>query len=109
MTRAAQRRDEHPVVRLRIGINVDGTRFDAPCFTRFGRDIFRQPDPVSNDFGAAWLRRHLAPAISKSPREFHERLPTHIDTTLVPVRPGVVLINPYRPCLDQTLNVLHEN
>jgi len=83
--------------------------FDAACFTRFGRDIFWQPDLVSNDFGAEWLRRHLGPEFRIHRSRFRERLPTHIDTTLVPVRPGVVLTNTHRPCLDQTLKLFHEN
>jgi len=83
--------------------------FDAACFTRFGRDIFWQPDLVSNDFGAEWLRRHLGPEFRIHRSRFRERLPTHIYTTLVPVRPGVVLTNTHRPCLDQTLKLCHEN
>ncbi|HLK63412.1 MAG TPA: hypothetical protein VKU19_08230 [Bryobacteraceae bacterium] len=83
--------------------------FDAACFTRFGRDIFWQPDLVSNDFGAEWLRRHLGPQFRIHRARFREPLPTHIDTTLVPVRPGVVLTNPHRPCVDHTLELFHEN
>ena len=62
--------------------------FDAACFARFGRDIFWQPDLVSNDFGAEWLRRHLGPGFRIHRITFREPTPTHIDTTLVPVRPG---------------------
>ena len=72
--------------------------FDAACFARFGRDIFWQPDLVSNDFGVEWLRRHLGPEFRIHRIEFRERTPTHIDTTLVPIRPGLVLTNPERPC-----------
>ena len=74
--------------------------FDAACFARCGRDIFWKPDLVSNHFGAQWLRRHLGPAFRIHRVTFRERTPTHIDTTLVPVRPGLVLINPERPCTD---------
>jgi glycine amidinotransferase len=83
--------------------------FDAACFMRFGRDIFWQPDMVSNDFGAAWLQRHLGPEFRIHRIAFREPLPTHIDTTLVPIRPGLVLTNPARPCLDNSLNVFIEN
>jgi glycine amidinotransferase len=83
--------------------------FDAACFARFGRDIFWQPDLVSNDFGAEWLRRHLGPKFRIHRIEFRERTPTHIDTTLVPIRPGLVLINPERPCTNGLLDLFTAN
>ncbi len=83
--------------------------FDAACFTRMGRDIFWQPDLVSNDFGAAWLQRHLGSEFRVHAIRFDEKLPTHIDTTLVPLCPGLVLTNPARPCLDRGLQIFHQN
>ena len=83
--------------------------FDAASFVRFGRDIFWQPDLVSNQFGADWLQRHLGPGFRIHRARFRERFPTHIGTTLVPVRPGLVLINPDRPCVDGTLDVFEAN
>jgi glycine amidinotransferase len=83
--------------------------FDAACFARFGRDIFWQPDLVSNAFGAEWLQRHLGPGFRIHRIEFRERFPTHIDTTLVPVRPGLVLVNPQRPCTSGALDLFTAN
>lgn len=83
--------------------------FDAACFARFGRDIFWRPDLVSNAFGAEWLQRHLGSAFRVHRAAFREALPTHIDTTLVPVRPGLVLANPSRPCLDGTMDLFAAN
>jgi glycine amidinotransferase len=83
--------------------------FDAACFARCGRDIFWRPDLVSNEFGAEWLSRHLGPSFRVHRAEFRERLPTHIDTTLVPVRPGLVLVNPERPCLNGALGLFTAN
>jgi glycine amidinotransferase len=83
--------------------------FDAACFTRCGRDIFWQPDLVSNAFGAEWLSRHLGPDFRLHTARFSCSTPTHIDTTLVPIRPGLVLINPERPCMDDTLNLFQAN
>ena len=83
--------------------------FDAACFTRCGRDIFWRPDLVSNEAGAEWLRRHLGPGFRVHRAIFREPLPTHIDTTLVPIRPGLVLTNPDRPCLDGTLDLFRAN
>lgn len=83
--------------------------FDAASFARFGRDLFWQPDLVSNHFGAEWLRRHLGAGFRIHTIPFRESLPTHIDTTLVPVRPGIVLVNPQRPCLDDSLELFTTN
>jgi glycine amidinotransferase len=83
--------------------------FDAACFARFGRDIFWQPDLVSNAFGAAWLARHLGPDFRIHCVRFAEPTPVHIDATFVPVGPGIVLVNPERPCLDDTLDLLTRN
>ena len=83
--------------------------FDAASFARFGRDLFWQPDLVSNQFGAEWLGRHLGPGFRIHPIRFREPLPTHIDTTLVPVRPGVILVNPQRPCIDDSLKLFTDN
>jgi glycine amidinotransferase len=83
--------------------------FDAACFARCGRDIFWQPDLVSNRFGALWLARHLGSAFRLHQIEFREPTPTHIDTTLVPVRPGLVLVNPARPCINGALELFTAN
>jgi glycine amidinotransferase len=83
--------------------------FDAASFVRFGRDIFWQPDLVSNELGAEWLRRHLGPDFRVHRIGFREPLPTHIGTTLVPVRPGIVLVNPARPCTDDSLELFTAN
>jgi len=83
--------------------------FDAACFARCGRDIFWRPDLVSNAAGAAWLQRHLGPAFRIHRIAFREARPTHIDTTLVPVRPGLVLVNPERPCTDGALDLFTAN
>ena len=74
--------------------------FDAACFARLGRDIFWQPDMVSNAAGAAWLARALGPDVRLHTLRFAEETPLHIDTTFVPIRPGLALINPERPCRD---------
>lgn len=83
--------------------------FDAACFTRFGRDIFWQPDLVSNELGKAWLARHLGPECRIHRVRFQDRFPERIDATLVPLRPGLVLTNPAHPCLDDTMSLFTEN
>lgn len=83
--------------------------FDAACFTRCGRDIFWQPDLVSNECGAEWLRAHLGPGFRIHRMQFRDPTPTHIDTTLVPVRPGLVLVNPERPCMNGGMELFIRN
>jgi glycine amidinotransferase len=83
--------------------------FDAACFARFGRDLFWQPDMVSNASGAEWVRRVLGPDFRLHTIRFEEATPMHIDTTLVPVRPGLLLVNPERPCRDDGLELFHRN
>lgn len=81
----------HPVLR------TADPCFDAASFTRCGRDIFWQPDLVSNDAGAEWVRRALGPEFRVHRVEFEDRYPQHIDTTLVLLRPKLAMVNPQRP------------
>ena len=83
--------------------------FDAASFARFGRDIFWQPDMVSNRFGADWLQRQIGPDFRIHEIAFDEATPMHIDTSLVPVRPGLVLVNPARPCRGGGMAPFHAN
>lgn len=83
--------------------------FDAASFTRCGRDIFVQPDIVTNQFGIDWLRRYLGPEFRTHIVQFDDRYPQHIDTTLVPLRPGLALTNPERPFKDSMAGFFTEN
>lgn len=83
--------------------------FDAASFARVGKDIFYQPDIVTNDFGAAWLSRHLGPEYRFHRVRFQDRQPQHIDATMVPLRPGLVMMNPDRPPVDDTVKWFEDN
>eukprot|EP00919_Chromeraceae_sp_WS-2016_P024973 GHVR01059071.1.p3 GENE.GHVR01059071.1~~GHVR01059071.1.p3 ORF type:complete len:363 (-),score=63.08 GHVR01059071.1:6246-7334(-) len=84
--------------------------FDAASFVRFGKDIFYQPDLVTNDFGAQWLKSHLGEKYRIHRIKFADKHPPqHIDTTLVPIREGIVLINPERPCINNGLQIFKDN
>ncbi|MDT0343963.1 glycine amidinotransferase [Streptomyces litchfieldiae] len=83
--------------------------FDAASFARIGRDIFYQPDVVTNDFGARWLARHLGPEFRVHRARFKDPHPQHIDATMVPLRPGLVMMNPERPALDDTVELFTSN
>ena len=68
--------------------------FDAADFTRCGRDIFVQKSNVTNTMGIEWVRRHLGSEYNVHVVEFGDMHPMHIDTTIVPLAPGKLLINP---------------
>lgn len=68
--------------------------FDAADFVRFGKDIFVQKSNVTNDLGIEWVRRHIGSDYTVHEVEFWDMHPMHIDTTIVPLAPGKLLINP---------------
>ncbi len=68
--------------------------FDAADFVRCGRDLFVQKSHVTNDLGIEWLRRHLGGEYRIHRVESRCPQAMHIDTTLMPLAPGKVLVNP---------------
>ncbi|MBI1206007.1 MAG: amidinotransferase [Azospirillum sp.] len=70
--------------------------FDAADFCRVGRDIFCQRSHVTNQFGIAWLARHLGPAFRVHTLAFDDPNAMHIDASFVPLAPGRLLVNPAR-------------
>ena len=68
--------------------------FDAADFVRFGKDIFVQKSNVTNGMGIEWVRRHISDEFTVHEVEFGDEHPMHIDTTIVPLAPGKLLINP---------------
>lgn len=54
---------------------------------------------VTNDFGIEWMSRHLADRGYRVHKlSFVDSNPLHIDATFYPIGPGLVLVNPERPC-----------
>lgn len=68
--------------------------FDAADFVRFGKDILVQKSNVTNGMGIEWVRRHIGPEYTIHEVNFSDENPMHIDTTIVPLGPGKLLINP---------------
>ena len=68
--------------------------FDAADFVRFGADILAQRSHVTNRSGIEWVRRHIGQEFRVHEVEFDDPHPMHIDTTIVPLAPGKLLINP---------------
>lgn len=68
--------------------------FDAADFVRCGYDLFVQKSHVTNAMGIEWVRRQLGPDFRVHEVSFGDDYPMHIDTTIVPLAPGKLLINP---------------
>ena len=82
--------------------------FDAADVVRFGKDLFVQKSMVTNDTGIEWLRRHY-PNHRIHKVMCRELTPWHMDTTIVPLRPGLVLFNPVRTPLDPRRELFEKN
>ena len=75
--------------------------FDAADFVRCGQDIFCQKSQVTNELGIMWLQRHLGDPYRIHVIDSPCIYPMHIDTTLMPLAPGKVMVNPENVYLDQ--------
>ncbi|MDN3358151.1 hypothetical protein [Actinomadura sp. DC4] len=74
--------------------------FDAANVLRVGRDILYQVSCSGNRYGMRWLERVLGDEYRMHPvAGVYEG--THLDTTITPVRPGLVVICPERMHEDQ--------
>lgn len=80
--------------------------FDAADFFRAGRDLFVTRSNVTNAMGIEWLRRHLGPTYRIHEIKSRCPNPMHIDTTILPLGPGKVLINPEYIDPDELPDVL---
>lgn len=67
--------------------------FDAADFVRCGQDIIGQLSHVTNQSGIDWLQHHLGDAYKIHLIQSLDPKPAHIDTTLMPLAPGKVLVN----------------
>lgn len=87
---------ENPVIdgKKQFVITEEQIAFDAADFVRFGKDILVQKSNVTNGAGIEWVRRHLDSDFKVHEVEFGDEHPMHIDTTIVPLGPGKLLINP---------------
>jgi glycine amidinotransferase len=68
--------------------------FDAADFVRCGRDIFCQKSNVTNQMGIDWLQRHLGDGYRLHVLQNRSPEAIHIDTTFMPLAPGMVLVSP---------------
>jgi len=76
---------------FQIAIDESEPLFDAANVARCGRDLFYLVSDSGNHLGAQWLRQALGPEYRVHALD-RLRNTTHIDTTLVLVRPGLVFV-----------------
>jgi glycine amidinotransferase len=82
--------------------------FDAADAVRLGNDgIYVQRSKVTNEMGIDWLRNHFKDKdIPVYTATFDDKHAMHIDTTFVPLKKGLALINPIRACTSDMYKTL---
>lgn len=70
--------------------------FDAPNCIRLGRDILFQISNTGNWLGFQWLKNILEPRGYRLHSAEHVYSFAHFDSTIIPLRPGLVLMNSSR-------------
>lgn len=70
--------------------------FDAPNCIRLGRDILFQISNTGNWLGFQWLKNTLEPRGYRLHAAEHVYSFAHFDSTIIPLRPGLVLLNSTR-------------
>lgn len=85
--------------------------FDAADFTRTGKHVFGQISMTTNRAAIEWLHRELEPHgfIVHPLHVQQETTPSHIDCTLVVLRPGLVMENPDRPLIEKDKKLWLDN
>jgi len=73
--------------------------FDAANVLRFGRDILYLVSSTGNQMGAQWLQAILGNEFRVHPCKINY-LGSHIDTSIVALRPGLLLCNPARVSME---------
>ena len=69
--------------------------FDAANVLRCGTDLLYLVSDTGNEMGLRWLQAALGDSYTVHPcRDVYAS--THVDSTIVPLRPGLVLLNPER-------------
>ena len=77
--------------------------FDAADIVRCGRDLFVQRSHVTNEIGITWLKQHLGDQFRVRTLKFKDFNPMHIDASFVPLKPGLAVVNPERPCYQSEI------
>lgn len=82
-----------------FAINNSRPAFDTADFMRFGKTIVGQYSHVTNEKGVEYLRSVLPPGYTVEMIESKDPQVMHIDTTLVPLREGLLVY--YEPSVSE--------
>ena len=88
---AAHGRLSHGLTEKFHRLDNDEVIFDAANIIRVGRDILFLVSSTGNHKGAQWLAQVLGPDYKV--HVTHAYRSSHLDSTILPLRPGVVLLN----------------
>lgn len=98
--------------------------WDAADASRMGKDIFWHASAVTNRSGMDWLKRYFGskgirihkiqfspePPLSEGDEETQWLYPWHIDTGLIPLKPGLAIYNPQKPIFtDEAVELFEKN
>jgi len=83
--------------------------FDAADVLRLGKDLFVQNGFTTNLAGIEWLRRHFPQHRIHALNFPGDQYPIHIDATFVPLRPGLIINNPFRRLPEQQREIFKKN
>ena len=77
-------------------INNSRPAFDAADFMRLGKILLGQLSNVTNQKGVEYIRQALPEGYIVETLEVNDRHAMHIDATILPLRPGLLVYNPER-------------
>lgn len=83
-------------IKGKSSLNNNEPIFDAPNCVRLGRDILFQISNTGNHLGLQWLRNVLEHRGYRVHAAEHIYSFAHMDSTIIPLRPGLVLLNSTR-------------
>jgi len=83
--------------------------FDAADVIRCGKDLFVQHGMTTNLKGINWLKRHFSNHRINTINFPGDQFPIHVDATLVPLRPGLVISNPDKPLPEEQRKIFEIN
>ena len=77
-------------------INNSRPAFDAADFMRFGQTILGQLSHVTNMKGVQYIERNIPPGYRVELLEITDSHAMHVDATILPLREGFLIFNPFR-------------
>jgi len=83
--------------------------FDAADVCRLGKDLFVQHGFTTNLAGIEWLRRHFPELRIHAIHFPDDQWPIHIDASLIPLKPGLCIVNPSRRIPDYQKKIFERN